>query len=900
MVYTYSEAALQVAIAQLAQNVGWNGIGSSSFEVLVDVCSRFMREIGKCSSSIAAQYNRTQVNFDDVQMAFNLLGISFSELDDYYAHVDQMPFALGKVPKYTVRTRPPIRTSLPDANELKMRSEFYDEWLPSLRLNADGGDSLLDNPSKNGSETDAMDADLLLQQSMGGRVDEELLDKRYISLLKAQLGNDSKIGGYTELNALLPKYIYLSNQGQVLSYGTKEGGMLPEAKPPPLMPEDLKRAEEEEKRREEQIQKEKESDQAACQPLKLKLNSKDKKKMLDKYRKDPKQMKGDARSKELLKKAKKDKVLKSKMNMGKLSMKVVGLNKGLPMAIASPLSKIEDERDSFFKLDQEDEDLGQLDVSADLKSEGKLSELDKSNESILNTSLNSLDNALSTTSTGPRPVGRPKGSTNKKPKIMTTEVLEKIEKKREREKKRQEELKRKLLLRDERRQRREELERQKEEKRKERERKRALKMQQKTPEKRRGRPPKNRASGLLASNANKDDDSKSNPHLNDQTSISSDVLDMNTSNSNNNDEKEAANILVSLKENPKPVGKNNAKKTSRDRNDSLHENDDSDDEDDDDDDDDVPLSSENDSDDLDAGKKSIISTESENNNASIQSTPRFKSLAELKAMPEVVNKPASQAPTLPKKRGRKPKPKPPPPEELETLDTAGKRSKEPKSRQFVDEGLDSDLSSSEDEKVPAKKEELASVLAVKAAEKVDKPKPKVKEEEKKKRRKKPEIDAQELYSQTLFGKLTVKLGEGQVQSVSPIPILKSLSTSPPMSPSTKFKREMDKMKKEKPPKKEEKKELKKEEKREPKKVVEEALREDETKKFKKKAKIIVTPTRAARKEAMENCTVITQTVSTAESGNKVWICPSCSQPWTENDGTPMIGRFNWIDIKNVL
>jgi len=137
MVLAYSESLLKIAIAQLGLNVGWHGIGSNSYEVLIDVCARYIREIGRCSQSIANQYNRTQVNFDDLQMAFDRLGISLTELEDYFLHVEPIPFARGKVPKFPASIKSTLRITPAEETEANTRSDIYFPWLPSICFSAE-------------------------------------------------------------------------------------------------------------------------------------------------------------------------------------------------------------------------------------------------------------------------------------------------------------------------------------------------------------------------------------------------------------------------------------------------------------------------------------------------------------------------------------------------------------------------------------------------------------------------------------------------------------------------------------------------------------------------------------------------------------------------------------------
>lgn len=858
MVLTYSEEALKIAIAQLAQNVGWHGIGSNSFEILIDLCARFMREIGKTSKCIANQYNRTQVNFDDMQLAFNYMGVSLNELEDYYTHVEAIPFVKGNLVKYPIKSaKGAKRINYPDQNELKARAEFYEEWMPSIKLDVED-DSLLN--SKIVKDTDLINDSMMLN---GTELSEEEMDKRYINSLKNQVGADEKIGGFTELDALVPNYIYLSSDGQALCYGGKEG-KLPECKLPPLTADDLERIKQEEERKKQELQKEKEK---TFQPLKLKINNKEKLKFKKYLNKDIKS-KNDYMSKELLKRAKKDKKLKPKMNLSKLSIKMPSLGSNNLNKVVE--EEVEDENEDSLKQKQ---DL--IETAEKLGLSNEIDELKK---------LNKL---------------KEKNMKARKIKVLKKEDLEKQMRKRERMRKKQEELERKMKLREERRQRKEAREREKEEKRKARERKRMEKLKAK--QEKGARKPKSTKKGKNVSKA-EIDESNSNLSLNSSLTNNSTIKNNTSTNSNLNeyDEKEAANILVSLSEDKKSSSKKSSNKkppkltspieSSEDEESLISSEEEEEDEEDDDDDDDD--SSTHSSISKEEYKKNETSkqptTKSEKpkkNDQSITNVslpaapvkPTFKSLAERKAMPPQIldnNKQSTPAKKVNKFRKRKNEPtdnseidnlfKP-----MFTIPTIKKNEKKPK-KKFSDEYIETS-SSSEDERALISK----------------------KKDDKKKIKKKDESS---------LPKLTVKLPS---RTNSPLP---STSISPKSSkkPDKSIKKDDKKPRKELIPEKIVKNKKDEKDISLPSKKVDKLVTNIGSSKLnnnsnnnisnivsenkpKKKAKVIITPTKAARKEAQEkgNCVLVTQTVSTNEADDKVWYCPICSKP---DDGSPMIGK----------
>lgn len=837
MVFTYSEEALKIAIAQLAQNVGWHGIGSNSFEILIDLCARFVKEIGKTSTCIANQYNRTQVNYNDLQLAFNYLGISVSELEGYYTHVESIPFVKGTPARYPVKSaKGPKRINYPEQSELKARSEFYEEWMPSIRMETE--DSGLPN-SKIGKDSDPNEDSLM----NGVELSEEEMDKRYLNSMRKQVGPSEKIDGYTELDALLPNYIYLSVDGRALSYGGNEG-KLPECRLPPLTADDLERMQQEEERRQQELQREKEK---AFQPLKLKINNKDKLKF-KKYLSKGLKSSNDYISKELLKRAKKDKKLKPRMNLNKFSIKMYNANKAS-----------EAERNSLKQKQDLLETAEKLGLSSEIDEIKKFSRL------------------------------KERTMKEKKIKVLKEEDLEKQRRKRERMRKKQEELERKQRLREERRLRKEAREREKEEKRKAREQKRMEKLKAKLEK---ARKPRATKKGKAAQSKAEMDDTNSNLSLNSSMTNTSTLKNtsLNSNNLNEYDEKEAANILVSLSEDKKSGRKSTKRQNNKPISSPLISSSSDDDSSEEEDDNSSinsvspPKDDKKKKEEVKGNKKINARKPVPRKNSDPQTAPKppFKSLAERKAMPPTIlesNKPKAPEPAKKPDKLKKRKNQSKDNGEINdlfkptfTLPTIKKKLVEKKPKKKLPDYIESSSSSSSSE------DERALISK--------------KKDDKKKKLKKESLP-----------KLTVKLPS---RTNSPLP---SSSISPKSS------------KKDKLNKKDEKKLSKKELTSDKKAKKDETSFKESAKKIdkpsavtklsglnspkpdenrpKKKAKVIITPTKAARKEAQEksSCVLVTQTVSTNDADEKVYYCPSCSKP---DDGSPMLGECGSKNKSNLF
>jgi len=100
----FARAVLKVAIAQLCQYAGFNGIQQSACEALTEILSKYIEEIGRTSHMYAELACRTECNYNDLKLAFNDIGVSINELSVYATQNDEMP--LNKpVPRFPVRKK---------------------------------------------------------------------------------------------------------------------------------------------------------------------------------------------------------------------------------------------------------------------------------------------------------------------------------------------------------------------------------------------------------------------------------------------------------------------------------------------------------------------------------------------------------------------------------------------------------------------------------------------------------------------------------------------------------------------------------------------------------------------------------------------------------------------------
>lgn len=131
MASEYCRQILRVVVAQLCQHLGWHSTHATPLEVLTDVLERYILDVSRTTHQYAERYGRTEVNLDDLGLAFRTLDISLPELEDYVKHVEALPFGkdLAAFPK-------PKKSNFGFPNqksrEIYHREEHVSDYLPYM------------------------------------------------------------------------------------------------------------------------------------------------------------------------------------------------------------------------------------------------------------------------------------------------------------------------------------------------------------------------------------------------------------------------------------------------------------------------------------------------------------------------------------------------------------------------------------------------------------------------------------------------------------------------------------------------------------------------------------------------------------------------------------------------
>lgn len=125
----FNHGALQIAVAQICQSMGWDALQKSTHDLLTDVLQKYLEEIAKSAHGYCQLYSRTEPNLDDLNQAFQDVGVCLHELEDFVSQVDQVPF-IHQLPRFPKPK--PCSLHHPRNGEFAERLEHYYDYLPPL------------------------------------------------------------------------------------------------------------------------------------------------------------------------------------------------------------------------------------------------------------------------------------------------------------------------------------------------------------------------------------------------------------------------------------------------------------------------------------------------------------------------------------------------------------------------------------------------------------------------------------------------------------------------------------------------------------------------------------------------------------------------------------------------
>lgn len=128
MATNFSRAVAQVAVAQLAEDAGFETAQTSSLDILSDLLLRYIAEIGRSAHSYADCAQRSCPNADDVLKGLSDMGVRLEDITAYTS-VQEVPFA-HVLPSFPVQRQPRWPPNFDDKSEEPPK--HIPPWLPAL------------------------------------------------------------------------------------------------------------------------------------------------------------------------------------------------------------------------------------------------------------------------------------------------------------------------------------------------------------------------------------------------------------------------------------------------------------------------------------------------------------------------------------------------------------------------------------------------------------------------------------------------------------------------------------------------------------------------------------------------------------------------------------------------
>ncbi|XP_012864871.1 PREDICTED: transcription initiation factor TFIID subunit 3 [Dipodomys ordii] len=131
MCESYSRSLLRVSVAQICQALGWDSVQLSACHLLTDVLQRYLQQLGRGCHRYSELYGRTDPILDDVGEAFQLMGVSLHELEDYIHNIEPVTFP-HQIPSFPVSKNNVLQFPQPGSKDAEERKEYIPDYLPPI------------------------------------------------------------------------------------------------------------------------------------------------------------------------------------------------------------------------------------------------------------------------------------------------------------------------------------------------------------------------------------------------------------------------------------------------------------------------------------------------------------------------------------------------------------------------------------------------------------------------------------------------------------------------------------------------------------------------------------------------------------------------------------------------
>ncbi|KAF5280968.1 hypothetical protein FQR65_LT14906 [Abscondita terminalis] len=153
----YTREQLKVCIAKMCLTIGWHSCLTTTIEILTDILSNYLNQIGKSTNEYANGFGMSEPNLDHAGLAFRDFHINLTELQEYIRNVDCVE-PITVLPKYPIPKEDHLNFLKPGSNEVVTRQVHIHEHLPPMNPVLEVNQSQA-GTSSNSAPSEDMDVD---------------------------------------------------------------------------------------------------------------------------------------------------------------------------------------------------------------------------------------------------------------------------------------------------------------------------------------------------------------------------------------------------------------------------------------------------------------------------------------------------------------------------------------------------------------------------------------------------------------------------------------------------------------------------------------------------------------------------------------------------------------------
>ncbi|XP_011357957.1 transcription initiation factor TFIID subunit 3 [Pteropus vampyrus] len=187
MCESYSRSLLRVSVAQICQALGWDSVQLSACHLLTDVLQRYLQQLGRGCHRYSELYGRTDPILDDVGEAFQLMGVSLHELEDYIHNIEPVTFP-HQIPSFPVSKNNVLQFPQPGSKDAEERKEYIPDYMPPI-VSSQEEEEEEQVPTDGGTSAEAMQVPLEADDELEEEEiinDENFLGKRPLDSPEAE------------------------------------------------------------------------------------------------------------------------------------------------------------------------------------------------------------------------------------------------------------------------------------------------------------------------------------------------------------------------------------------------------------------------------------------------------------------------------------------------------------------------------------------------------------------------------------------------------------------------------------------------------------------------------------------------------------------------------------------